>query len=152
MTHLLKRFSILGMLVLSACLNVAEIADNPSDPASESFAASTGVVISEMTKTASGVYYKDITVGDGAQFTTQNSVDISYIAALKNGYVWDIGTDVPISLSDKVFGLRDGMVGMRVGGERLIVVPSELGFGPTIHGSVPPNSTLIFRITLTLIP
>jgi FKBP-type peptidyl-prolyl cis-trans isomerase len=45
-------------------------------------------------------------------------------------------------------GLADGMLGMNVGGERLIVVPSSYGLGACPNGPVPGNSTLIYDVTL----
>lgn len=147
----LRRIPLLGILALAACLNVTEPADNPTDPAKESFDASTGVDISKMTKTANGVYYLDTTVGSGDLLTDQLSVDVDYSAYLKNGLVFDFGSGVPISLDRVVPGLREGMTGMRVGGVRKIVVPSALGYRNQPQGGVPPNSTLVFDIRLLII-
>jgi FKBP-type peptidyl-prolyl cis-trans isomerase len=58
---------------------------------------------------------------------------------------------VPISLDRTVAGLHDGMVGMRVGGVRKIVIPSALGYGNQPRSSIPPNSTLVFDIRLVTI-
>jgi FKBP-type peptidyl-prolyl cis-trans isomerase FkpA len=44
------------------------------------------------------------------------------------------------------------MSGMREGGERLIVVPSALGYGATPGAPVPPNSTLVFDVILNSLP
>lgn len=139
------------MLALAGCLNIAEPADNPTDPSKESFAPSTGVDISKMTKTSLGVYYLDTTVGSGDLLADQSDVDIDYSGYLKNGYVFDAGSGAPITLNVVVPGFRDGMIGMRVGGVRKIVVPSALGYGNQPRASVPPNSTLIFDIRLLVI-
>lgn len=147
----LRRIPLLGALALAACLNVAEPTNNPSDPAKESFASSTGVDISKMTKTANGVYYLDTVVGTGDLLTIQVSVNVDYSAYLRNGYVFDYGKSAPIALDRVVLGLHDGMVGMRVGGERKIVVPSAFGYGNQPRASIPPNSTLVFDIRLVSI-
>jgi FKBP-type peptidyl-prolyl cis-trans isomerase len=59
---------------------------------------------------------------------------------------------VQITLGNETVGLQEGLQGMRVGGERLIVIPSALGFGNTVTGTVPPNSTLVYDIVVTSIP
>jgi FKBP-type peptidyl-prolyl cis-trans isomerase len=50
--------------------------------------------------------------------------------------------------SQSTIGLADGMVGMSVGGERLIVVPSELALGACNNGPIPGNSTLVYKVDL----
>ncbi|MFI5228359.1 MAG: FKBP-type peptidyl-prolyl cis-trans isomerase [Gemmatimonadales bacterium] len=146
----MRRLLILaGTLGLSGCLNVAQPADNPTDPATETFAASLGVDIATMTKTGLGDYYKDLIIGDGPALSAPQSVFITYTGYLKNGAVFGSQENEPSNLSFNVpVGLRDGMLGMRVNGERLIVIPSELGYGATPNGPIPPNSTLIFHVRL----
>lgn len=48
-------------------------------------------------------------------------------------------------------GFDQGITGMRVGGRRRIVIPPSLGFGASQVGSIPPNSTIIFEVTLSVI-
>jgi peptidylprolyl isomerase/FKBP-type peptidyl-prolyl cis-trans isomerase FkpA len=48
-----------------------------------------------------------------------------------------------------VRGLEKGLEGMRVGGEREITIPPELGYGKNGSGNViPPNATLVFSVQL----
>lgn len=149
--------ALVGALSLSACLNLnvdtPTASNNPSDPATETFASSLNINIATMQKTASGVYYKDVTVGTGDSLTTQTNVVVSYLILLKNGAAVAQQVNLSESLSNEPQGLRDGMVGMRVGGERILVVPSALGFGPrTDVPGVPPNSTLVYDVRLELLP
>jgi FKBP-type peptidyl-prolyl cis-trans isomerase FkpA len=151
----MKRIVVLLAVALSACsLNTTEVASVPSDPATETFASSLNVNISQMTKTANGTYYKDIVIGDGATLAGLPTVMISYGGFLKNGTVFDQGTiGAPgYPLSGLVFGMQEGMQGMRVHGERLIVIPSALGYGNTQGLPVPPNSTIIFDVRLDQLP
>ncbi len=108
-----------------------------------------------MTKTAIGTYYKDLTVGTGATVidsrASTNTVD--YTGYLVNGTQFDGGTNLRFAPgTTQVLGFADGMVGMKVGGTRLVVVPSDLGYGKAVQhapmATIPPNSTLVFRITL----
>lgn len=150
----LNRFLLaIGALALSACnLNVAQPPDKPSDPATETFAASLHINIPDMTKTSAGDYYKDVIVGTGATLSSPTTVVITYAGFLKNGSIFDTGSQIAIPLSNSVFGFQDGMMGMREGGERLIVIPSALGYGSANVGGIPPNSTLIFDVKLEQIP
>ena len=61
--------------------------------------------------------------------------------------------DVTEAMASELQGFRDGVVGMQPGGERILVIPSALGFGPrTDVPGVPPNSTLVYDVILSLIP
>jgi FKBP-type peptidyl-prolyl cis-trans isomerase len=150
----MRRLLILVVtLGLWGCLDVAQPPDDPTDPATETFAASLGVNIPSMTKTALGDYYTDLIVGDGAALSTPQIVFITYTGYLKSGAVFGSELDIQSNLTINVpIGLRDGMLGMRVHGERLIVIPSELGYGPTPTTGIPSNSTLVFHVRLESIP
>lgn len=150
--------ALVGALTLSGCLNLnvdgpAAVTDNPSDPATETFAAGLNIDLSKMQKTASGVYYKDETVGTGDSLATQGSVTVSYLIFLKTAVLVAQQINLTESLTAEPQGFRDGIAGMRVGGERILVVPSALAFGPrTDVPGVPPNSTLVYDVILGFIP
>ena len=144
---------LLGAVALTSCLslNVDTPVDQPSDPATESFNAALHIDISQMQRTPSGVYYKDGPLGTGTPFTGLGTAVVSYIGYLKNGVVFQQGDNVQITLANEIIGLREGLQGMLPGGERLLVIPSALGFGSS-SGAVPPNSTLIYDIILDAAP
>ncbi len=152
----MKRLLLLATaLTLAGCnLNTsAPPADNPSDPATETFASSLNVNISTMTKTQNGVYYRDLVVGSGATLTGSPSVLFTYAGFLKTGSLFgQEQITTPMPLSALVFGVQEGMQGMKEGGERLMVIPSALGYGPNQVSTIPANSTLIFDIRLDQIP
>lgn len=158
----MKRYALivaaLAAVAVSCNDNVAGL-EPPSDPATETFAPSLGVDISQMTRTPEGVYYRDLTVGTGLDFTTSaDSIDLSYAGFLKDGTLFESQSNTrfrPLQLSGLVPGFRIGMLGMKEGGARKIVIPSELGYGGksrrdpnTLEIVIPRQSTLIFDITL----
>ena len=150
----MKRFVIflLPCLFLCACLtSPKECVDNPSNPATQTFAASLGVNLDSMFKTNLGDYVQDVVAGSGAQLDSLQTVQIHYSAYLVDGTLIDqvVSQAFPIDLSTTAtLGLADGMLGMKVGGTRWIVVPSANGLGPCPNGPVPGNSTLIYKIDL----
>ena len=153
-----KLLLLLGCISLAGCLDVSAPADNPSDPTTETFAPSLGVNLAQMTKVPVGdqfVYYKDISVGSGAQLDTITQttiVVIDYGGFLPNGSNFTGGEQQQqsIPLPSTIVGLQAGMLGMSVGGERLIVIPSALGYGafPPTGSGIPANSTLVFDVIL----
>lgn len=146
--------ALAAAFALTSCLNlnVDGPGTQPSDPASESFASGLNVNISQMQRTPSGAYYKDGPLGSGAAFTGLGTVTISFVGYLKNGALFQQGSAVQIVLGNEIVGLQEGMQGMRPGGERLIVVPSALGFGSSVMGTVPPNSTLVYDLIVNSVP
>lgn len=106
--------------------------------------------------TASGLKYSDVVVGDGPSPQAGQTISVHYTGTLTNGkkfdssfdhggqpYTFKIGTGVVIK------GWDEGLMTMRVGGKRKLVVPPNLGYG--IRGNppdIPPNSTLLFDVEL----
>jgi peptidylprolyl isomerase len=50
--------------------------------------------------------------------------------------------------SDVIAGLKNGVLGMKKGGKRKLIIPPHLGFGNKSTGLIPPNSHLVFEIEL----
>ena len=77
---------------------------------------------------------------------------MSYVGTLEaDGSRFDAGKDFRFTLGAGVVikGWDRGIVGMRVGGRRKLVVPSKLGYGKKGSGpEIPPSSTLLFDVTL----
>lgn len=139
-------------IVLAGCNSTtSDSTSAPSDPATETFAASLNVNISKMTKTTNGVYYSDTKVGTGRPVAGLPSVTVTYKGYLRDGTVFDPGGSTVFSLGGLIFGFQEGMQGMQEGGERILVIPSALGYGPNAQGPIPANSTLVFDVVLTKI-
>ena len=148
-----------SLLATAACNNDITGLEPPSDPATETFAPSLGVNISAMTRTEEGVYYLDQTVGTGAEVTADtDSVRVTYALYLKDGRLVEANSNVLFVLDALIPGFRIGLKGMKLGGRRKIVIPSELGYGRITQYQIqdgqakaikiPRQSTLIFDIDL----
>jgi FKBP-type peptidyl-prolyl cis-trans isomerase FkpA len=102
----------------------------------------------------------DLTVGTGAVALNAATVQVDYTGWLYDpsqpdhkGLQFDssIGKapfTFTIGSGQVIKGWDDGVPGMKVGGARRLVVPPSLGYGATRSGAIPPNSTLVFDITL----
>jgi FKBP-type peptidyl-prolyl cis-trans isomerase FkpA len=107
------------------------------------------------TSSTAGLVSTDEVVGTGAEATVGSTVSVSYTGTLDNGTVFDStakdgGTPFSFQLGagQVIKGWDTGVVGMKVGGTRKLVIPPSLGYGSQAAGSIPPNSTLTFVIQL----
>jgi FKBP-type peptidyl-prolyl cis-trans isomerase len=127
-----------------------------SDPATAVFAPETGVNLAAMRRTTSGLYIQDVTVGTGAAAAPSNRVTVNYVGMLPSGREFDRSSSGPVrfSLDSVIDGFGEGLVAMRVGGLRKLVIPPELGYGanPPSGSRIPANSVLIFDVQLVSIP
>ena len=111
------------------------------------------------TTTASGLQYEDTTVGNGAEAAKGQQVAVHYTGWLYNDGVQGAKFDSSRDRNDPfIFGLGASMVikgwdegvqGMKVGGQRTLIIPAALGYGARGAGGViPPNATLKFDVEL----
>lgn len=97
---------------------------------------------------------KDIAIGAGAEVKSGDLVTVNYIGTLENGTKFDSSYDgkKPFSFTigngEVIKGWDMGVLGMKVGGKRELVIPPELAYGEADKGVIPPNSTLKFTIEL----
>ena len=95
-------------------------------------------------------------VGTGAAAQNGDTVSVLYSGSLDDGTVFDASSlhgNQPFSFTvgagQVIKGWDLGLVGMKVGGTRELVIPSDLGYGANGAGGViPPNATLHFTIQL----
>lgn len=108
-----------------------------------------------MATSSSGLKWTDIEVGSGAEAVPGKTVSIEYTGKLDDGTVFDATSrhnneplEFTLGAGDVVKGMDEGVMGMKVGGVRDIVIPPELGYGDDDMGPIPPNSTIHFRVKL----
>ena len=99
----------------------------------------------------------DLTVGTGPEAMNGDTLSVNYTGwlydpnAVENkGTRFDSGDDFPFVLGAGrvIAGWDQGLVGMRVGGRRRIVIPPALGYGSSGQGPIPGDATLLFEVEL----
>ena len=107
----------------------------------------------------------DLQVGTGAEATPGRAVAVNYTgwlysttAADNKGTRFDSSLDpgrqplvFTVGTNQVIAGFSQGVQGMRVGGARRVVIPPNLGYGGQANGPIPPNSTLLFEISLVAV-
>jgi len=118
------------------------------------FAPALGVDLSAMTRTASGVYMRDLVIGTGAVVTSGQQISVRYSGWLANGTLFDtVQPSSPpatfrIGVGQVIAGWDAGVPGMRVGGKRQLVIPPSQGYGAFGSGPIPGNAVLVFSIDM----
>ena len=125
----------------------------PDSPEPTDFAL--GLSSAEIITSASGLQYQDEVVGDGAEAVPGSTVTVHYTGWLTDGTKFDSSVDRGDPFSFQlgsgfvIQGWDEGVAGMKVGGTRILSIPSALGYGEQGAGSaIPPGATLIFQVEL----
>jgi peptidylprolyl isomerase len=106
--------------------------------------------------TNSGLKYEDIVVGKGPSPKKGDMVSVHYTGWLTDGKKFDSSRDrgqpfqFPIGEGRVIKGWDEGVMTMKVGGQRKLTIPPDLAYGPrgTPGGPIPPNATLVFDVEL----
>jgi FKBP-type peptidyl-prolyl cis-trans isomerase FkpA len=139
-------------LMLAACNSDDSTSNTTAVPIeSTTFASSLNVNLAASTKTASGLYYRDITVGTGTTLAAGQTVGMYYTGYLANGTQFDAlnsGSPITFRLGSGavIKGWDEGLVGMKVGGTRQLIIPPSLGYGAAGSGPIPPNAVMVFTV------
>ena len=97
---------------------------------------------------------EDLKVGTGPEAKLGDTVKVHYTGTLKNGTKFDSSYDhdkpfeFTLGAGEVIKGWDQGVVGMKVGGKRKLVIPPDLAYGKQAKGKIPPNSQLTFEIEL----
>ncbi|GLI39709.1 FKBP-type peptidyl-prolyl cis-trans isomerase [Geobacter hydrogenophilus] len=146
---LLVLFLFVTGVAIAACSDKDAKSSGETKPAAVSTAPAGAVT------TPSGLSYVDLVVGNGPQPTSGKPVKVHYTGWLENGTKFDSSVDrgepfvFTIGAGEVIPGWDEGVMTMKVGGKRRLIVPSKLGYGTAGAGGViPPNATLIFEVEL----
>ena len=142
-------------LLLAALVVTAHAGDRRAPDAPARFA--------QHERTASGLKIAELAAGEGAEAAPGTQVTVEYTGWIANAdgtpgkrfdSTYDRGEPMRVTLGkgQLIPGWEEGLVGMKVGGKRQLVIPPELGYGAKGAGQiVPPNATLIFDVELVAV-
>lgn len=112
----------------------------------------------DTTITPSGLMYIDIRVGKGESPKQGQQVTVNYTGQLVNGTVFDSNVDpkfghvkpftTAIGVGQVIPGWDEGLMTMKPGGKRKLIIPSDLAYGAMGQGAIPPDAMLIFDVEL----
>jgi FKBP-type peptidyl-prolyl cis-trans isomerase FkpA len=112
----------------------------------------------QATTTSSGLQVIDEVVGSGQEAKTGDMVSVNYTGWLADGTKFDSSYDrnqafdFTLGAGDVIQGWDEGVVGMKVGGKRKLIIPPDLAYGATGYPPmIPANATLTFEVELVSI-
>jgi FKBP-type peptidyl-prolyl cis-trans isomerase FkpA len=144
----------LPLLVVVASFSLATYAQNPAQPGPKE--------VSKMDATVSALKKIDVKQGSGPEAVAGKPVVVHYTGWLYDpaqpegkGRKFDSSVDrrepfsFPLGAGRVIRGWDEGVAGMKVGGRRTLIIPSDMGYGARGAGGViPPNATLLFDVEL----
>jgi peptidylprolyl isomerase len=114
-----------------------------------------GIEMTDAVTTASGLKYIDEVVGEGDAPVKGKQVRVHYTGRLTNGKKFDSSVDrgtpfeFTIGVGQVIRGWDEGVMSMKVGGKRQLIIPPDLGYGARgAPPAIPPNSELVFDVEL----
>ena len=153
-----KYIFILSMVVLGLSSCIKNDSPPPFDPVAQAkiddaaiqtyLNAHTDIIAR---KDSSGLYYQVLTEGTGAAITNASTVKVSYVGTTLNGTQFDANENYTTALAAStniITGWKIGVPKVKTGGKILLILPSGLAYGPNGNGPIPPNSVIIFTITV----
>ena len=96
----------------------------------------------------------DEVVGTGAAVKAGDVITVNYVGSFPDGTVFDASAkhaqplQFPVGMGNVIKGWDQGLIGMKVGGKRHLVIPPDYGYGAQANGPIPANSTLVFEVEL----
>ncbi len=137
-----------GLLSFGQPAQTSEVTDGSTTTQTESTTMTT--------ENSNQLQITDESVGTGATAETGDTVTVNYVGSLTNGTVFDAsanhgtaGFTFNLGAGQVIKGWDQGIVGMKEGGKRKLVIPADLAYGSQAIGNViPANSTLVFEVEL----
>lgn len=152
---LLRVAFLMATTLLAACGDAGPDQSGlpPANRVAERYAAALRISLEDMERRPSGLYVQDLVVGEGARADSGDVAIVHYTGWLSSGVEFDTSRDgrpleVALGYARVIQGWDQGVVGMRVGGRRRLVVPPALGYGQGGRGRIPGNATLVFDVEL----
>jgi FKBP-type peptidyl-prolyl cis-trans isomerase len=141
MTPVKRMTWLLSLAVVAGCLLQASVAEDKKEE--------------KVIKTDSGLKYVELKEGTGTAAKKGDTVEVHYTGWLKDGKKFDSSVDrgqpfsFPLGAGRVIKGWDEGVAGMKVGGKRKLIIPSELAYGKRGAGNaIPPDAELTFEVEL----
>lgn len=155
MKKLLYVFLSIGVMTLGCQSSQNETKSTP-EAAKETAGNYPGWATTKQPETTStGLKYIDMEVGSGASPQSGRQVIVHYSGYLKNGTKFDSSVDrdealaFTIGIGQVITGWDEGVMSMKAGGKRKLIIPPQLGYGESgAPPVIPPNAELIFDVEL----
>lgn len=148
--------TVFTLLLLTAACSAKEepkvISNTPASIAEAEFADALDIELAKFETNASGLYWRDLEAGDGAVVRAGQVVSVNYDGRFPDGSQFDASDPgdpirFPIGVRRVIDGWDQGIVGMKIGGKRQLIIPPALGYGAGGSAPViPPNATLVFTV------
>ncbi len=96
----------------------------------------------------------DVREGTGAEVQSGDTLTVQYIGTTQDGVKFDSSYDrgepfiFKIGSGQVIQGWEKGLIGMKVGGQRVLVIPSDMAYGNRQVGPIAPNTPLVFAVEL----
>ncbi len=96
----------------------------------------------------------DVVIGGGKEAIVGTTVRVHYVGRLSNGQEFDSSEkrgeplEFTLGAGQVIAGWEEGILGMKEGGERTLVIPPQFGYGERGIGPIPGNATLLFSVKL----
>jgi FKBP-type peptidyl-prolyl cis-trans isomerase len=146
---------LLAGLVLLSAAGCAGAVGGTTPPIEETaFAPSLQVDLSAMERAGSGLYVRDTRAGTGDVVRRGSRVSVYFAGWMPDGTQVDarVEPEDPVEFTvgggEVIRGWDEGVLGMREGGQRQLVIPARLAYGPRGRGPIPPSTHLVFVINL----
>ena len=116
------------------------------------------IMFLSQTVMADGIQINNIVEGEGTEIINHSKIQVHYTGKLQDGTKFDSSYDrgqpfsFQIGLREVIKGWEIGLMGMKVGGKRTLIIPPELAYGDRGAGDlIPPNATLTFDIEIVAV-
>jgi FKBP-type peptidyl-prolyl cis-trans isomerase len=140
--------NLLGLLIVAAAFGAAVLATVQTEAQEKD-----STKVKEKKVDNAVLKYEELKEGSGAEAKKDDIVEVHYTGMFKDGKKFDSSVGkkplaFKLGAPGLIKGFDAGVTGMKVGGKRKLMIPSELGYGKAGRGPIPPDTDLIFEVEL----